>query len=264
MNLARDIVPTLHEVAHASAEAIAPYFRANVTVENKGEDRFDPVTVADRAAEQAIRAILNERFPDHGVVGEEFGIERGEATFVWVIDPIDGTRAFVQGLPVWGTLVGLLRDGQPVAGLMNQPFTRERYWADDSAAFYRGPDGETRTLRTRAASLANAQMATTTPDMFSAGLEQMSFDRVRSKVRTCRYGTDCYAYCLLAAGHIDIVMEAGLQAYDIMALIPIIERAGGRVTTWDGGAASNGGRILACGDPALHEEVLGMLAELAG
>ena len=116
MNLARDIVPTLHDLAHASAEAIAPYFRAGVAVENKGSERFDPVTAADRAAEQAIRAILNSRFPEHGVVGEEFGIERGDAPFVWVIDPIDGTRAFVQGLPVWGTLVGVLHDGQPIAG----------------------------------------------------------------------------------------------------------------------------------------------------
>lgn len=263
MNLARDIVPTLHDLAEASAAAITPHFRSNVAVENKGGERFDPVTAADRAGEQAIRAILNARFPDHGIVGEEFGIERGDAPFVWVIDPIDGTRAFVQGLPVWGTLVGLLHDGQPVAGLMNQPFTRERYWADDGGAYFRGPDGQTQTLRTRTASLANAQMATTTPDMFAAGLEQTSFDHIRSQVQTCRYGTDCYAYCLLAAGHVDVVMEAGLQAYDIMALIPIIERAGGRVTTWEGGAARDGGRIIACGDPAVHEAVVAQLANVA-
>lgn len=262
MTLTKDIVPTLHDLAEASGKAIAPYFRANIDVENKGAERYDPVTAADRAGEQAIRTILSERFPEHGLFGEEMGVERGGADHVWVIDPIDGTRAFVQGLPTWGTLVGLMRDGQPVAGLMNQPFTRERYWADSEGSYFRGPDGETTTIKTRNAMLESAQMSTTDPGLFAAGLEQSSFEAVRSRVRTCRYGTDCYAYCLLAAGHIDIVMEAGLQAYDIVALIPIIERAGGRVTTWDGGEPTDGGRILACGDPALHEDVLALLAQV--
>ena len=261
MTLANTIVPTLHDLADASAKAITPHFRANIDVENKGAEEFDPVTAADRAGEQAIREILSERFPEHGLIGEEFGVDRSGADHLWVIDPIDGTRAFVQGLPTWGTLVGLIRDGQPVAGLMNQPYTRERYWADTDSSYFRGPDGETTINKTRRATLANAQMSTTNPDMFSAGFEQESFDLIRSRVRTCRYGTDCYAYCLLAAGHVDIVMEAGLKTYDIVALIPIIERAGGRVTTWDGGAATDGGRILACGDPALHEEILALLAQ---
>lgn len=253
----------LHRLADASAEIIRPLFRVNATIEDKGDDRFDPVTAADREAERTIRTILTEQLPGHGVIGEEFGCERPEARYQWIIDPIDGTRAFIQGLPTWGTLIGLLDDGAPIAGLMNQPFTNERYWSDGGQAMFRGPDGVTTKITTRRAGLGEAQMATTDPGLFGAGYEEAAFGRLKGQVRNCRYGTDCYAYCLLAAGHIDVVLEAGLKAYDIAPLIAIIEAAGGRVSAWDGGTAAAGGRILACGDARLHSEIIDVLADTA-
>ena len=260
MRVEENLITLLHDLADTSSEAISPYFRANAAVENKAVAAFDPVTAADRAAEAAIRAVLNERVPDHGIHGEEYGVERPDARFQWVIDPIDGTRAFIQGLPVWGTLIGLMDDGAVVAGIMNQPFTGERYWSDGSRSHYRGPDGATMPIKTRHVRLEDAQMATTDPYLFAAAGKEAQFERLRQKVRQCRYGTDCYAYCLIAAGHIDVVLETGLQLYDIAALIPIIEHAGGRVTTWTGEPVSDGGDILACGDARLHGEIVQLLA----
>jgi histidinol-phosphatase len=254
------LVSIAHELADASAGTIDRYFRAGVSIDNKSADGgFDPVTEADRAAEQTIRAILAERHPDHGILGEEFEAKPAtgeDVGFQWVLDPIDGTRAFILGLPTWGTLIGLNYDGSPLIGVMNQPFTRERFWSDGTASYFRGPDGATTRITTRTAQLASAQLSTTTPDMFKEGDEAHTFDAVRARVRACRYGGDCYAYCLLAMGLIDVVMEAGLKPYDIVALIPIIENAGGVVTDWYGGPAAHGGRILACGDPALHDQIL--------
>ncbi|MDH3582407.1 MAG: histidinol-phosphatase [Hyphomicrobiales bacterium] len=256
----QEFVEVLHQSADESASAILPYFRTNTEIVNKSSSDFDPVTAADRAAEQAIRDVIASRFPGHGIVGEEFGVVQAGARFQWVIDPIDGTRAFVQGLPTWGTLIAVSDSGKPVAGVMNQPFTRERFWSDGRSAFFRR-DGQTKQrIRTRAASLGSAQMCTTDPALFAAGYEQAAFRALHSSVRHCRYGTDCYAYALVAAGHVDIVLESGLNSYDIAALIPIIEHAGGRVTNWAGGPAADGGRILACGDARLHKEVVDLLA----
>jgi myo-inositol-1(or 4)-monophosphatase len=178
-----------------------------------------------------------------------------------VIDPIDGTRAFLLGMPTWGTLIGLEHAATPVMGVMDQPFTGERFWSSGAGAWYKDPTGSTRRLATRrGVTLPNALMATTDPALFTPGAEADGFGRVKAAVRTCRYGTDCYAYCMLAMGLVDIVVEAGLKPYDIVALIPIIENAGGLVTTWDGKPARAGGRILACGDPALHAEIMTLLA----
>jgi histidinol phosphatase-like enzyme (inositol monophosphatase family) len=250
-----------HELADAAGRAILPHFRRRMTVDNKASDGgYDPVTAADRAAERIVRKLVRGRFPDHGFEGEEYGNEALEARFRWVVDPIDGTRAFVLGLPVWGTLIGLTRDGEPVLGLMDQPFTRERFWADGRGAYWRDPDGRRRKLRTRASpSLAEAMMTTTHPDLFAAGAERRGFETIKSRVRACRYGGDCYTYCLLAAGHIDLIVEAGLKPYDVTALVPIVERAGGVMTTWDGAPASRGGRIVAAGDPRLHAEAMKVL-----
>jgi len=250
----------MHELADASGAAVLPHFRKTLAVENKGRTGgYDPVTIADRNAERAIRRLIARRFPDHAVEGEEFGTTGG-GTYRWLIDPIDGTRAFVMGLPLWGTLIGLMRGDEPLLGMMDQPYIRERFWSYGRGASLRTPDGQQRKLRTRSCqSLADAILATTHPDMFAPGTESRSFACVRQRVRSCRYGGDCYAYAMLAAGHIDVVIEAGLKAYDIAALIPIIEGAGGRVTTWEGKPAGGGGRILACGDPRLHEQVLKLL-----
>lgn len=248
-------------LATASARSILPFFRTALVSEDKSKGGvFDPVTEADKAAEVAMRRLIADTFPQHGIVGEEFGSEREEAEFVWVLDPIDGTKAFVSGLPLWGTLIGLLRNGRAAYGMMHQPFIGERFFGDGGQAGYRGPH-DSRILRTRrCASLAEATLSTTSPSLIPEDLLPR-YRRVEERVRLTRYGYDCYAYCMLAAGHIDLVVEAGLKPYDIVALIPIIEGAGGIVTTWSGGRAESGGAIVACGDPRLHEQVLALLAE---
>lgn len=255
-----------HQLADLAAAATMPLFRSRLEIEDKGSTnpgaKFDPVTIADRASETAMRAAIERTYPDHGIVGEEFGIRQPDARHKWVLDPIDGTRAFILGLPVWGTLIGLTDNARPVLGLMDQPFTRERYWAADGEAWYRGPDSPPKRLATRTCSrLANAQLSATHPNIFEPGFEAEAFARARKVTRATRYGADCYAYCLLAAGHIDLVIEAGLKPYDVVALIPIIEAAGGVITTWTGAPATDGGRIVAAGDPQLHRQALALLSE---
>jgi myo-inositol-1(or 4)-monophosphatase len=254
-----DFSAFVDELASVSGETILPFFRTALSVEDKGRPgSFDPVTAADHAAETAMRTLIRRTFPDHGIVGEEYGKERPEAEYVWVLDPIDGTKSFISGMPVWGTLIALLRSGEPVFGMMNQPFMRERFSGDGGKAQYRGPAG-TRDLRVRAcAELADAVLFTTSPLLMTAD-ERESFDRVEKSVRLSRYGGDCYAYCMLAAGHVDLVIEAGLKPYDILPLLPIIAGAGGMVTTWDGGAPHAGGRIIAAGDKRVHAAVMEML-----
>lgn len=250
-----------HNLADLSAAAILLHFRRSLAVRNKaGPAGFDPVTAADRGAERVIRAAIAKRFPEHGILGEEFAPLAGTGRHQWVVDPIDGTRAFIMGSPLWGTLIGLVEDGRPVLGLMNQPFTGERFWADGSTARMRGPDGKTRKLATRScAGLADAVLTSTHPDLFTSPAEVEGFARLKVRARMTRYGGDCYGYCLLAAGFVDIVAEAGLKPHDVAALIPIIERAGGRITTWDNKSALQGGRILATGDARVHKAALALL-----
>jgi len=218
----------------------------------------DWLTVADGAVETRFRAAIAELFPYDGVLGEEQG--GGAAENLWVIDPIDGTKGFLVGSPMWGTLIGLRDGDHPVIGMMNQPFTGERIWGSANGSFWRVGEKPARRIRTRACtSLSDAVLASTHPDMFGAE-EAAAFTRVRQAAKFSRYGGDCYFYALLAAGHIDLVIEAGLKPHDIVALIPIIEGAGGCITTWSGGPAIGGGRIVASGDPALHRHVLRMLA----
>lgn len=248
----------LDELAQASGSAILPYFRSGLEVVDKGEGGFDPVTAGDKAGEAAMRERIEREYPDHGILGEEYGTVRADAEHVWVLDPIDGTRAFISGLPTWGTLIGLKRRGKPVLGAMNQPFTAEFYAGDGERAWYRGPDGG-RDLRCRPCTeLAQATLMTTSPFLFTQD-EQPAYSRVAEQVKLTRYGTDCYAYCMVAAGHVDVVIESGLKPYDIVALIPIIEGAGGVVTNWQGGSAADGGQVLACGDPTLHARILDLM-----
>ena len=250
-----------HELADISAKAILPYFRRPLAVRNKaGTSAFDPVTAADRAAERAIRNATLARFPGHGIVGEEYGSTAGDGRYRWLIDPIDGTRAFIMGSPLWGTLIGLMDAPKPIVGLMNQPFTGERFWSDGSRAHWRGPQSKERRIKTRAcARLADAVLTSSHPDLFASPNEAAGFNAVRSRVRMTRYGGDCYGYCLLAAGFVDLVIEAGLKPYDVVALVPIIEAAGGFVTTWDGGTACEGGSIIAAGDKRMHREAMAIL-----
>ena len=205
-----------------------------------------------------MRHLIKRTFPTHGIVGEEFGEEQGDAEYVWVLDPIDGTRAFMAGLPLWGTLIGLMRNRMPAYGLMHQPYLGERFSGDGGNALYRGRQGERRLRTRRCASLAEATVSTTSPKLFSEE-GRLAYERVEAKARLARYGCDCYAYCMLAAGHIDVVIESGLKPYDIVALIPIVEGAGGVVSTWDGGPAAGGGSVVAVGDRRLHETVLSLL-----
>jgi histidinol phosphatase-like enzyme (inositol monophosphatase family) len=248
----------LKRIAEVAAKQTLPRFRTGSLVDNKYKTGFDPVTEADREAELAIRGLINATFPEHGILGEEFGGENLDQPNIWVIDPIDGTRAFISGLPVWGTLAGLTVGGDAVAGLMSQPFTRELFMCDGEISWYEGPDG-TRRLQTRkTAELADATLFTTTPALFK-GTQREAYERVESEVRLVRYGADCYAYAMLASGFVDLVIETALHPYDIVALIPIIEKAGGVITTWDGGPAERAGNIVAAATPQLHAKAMALL-----
>jgi len=252
-----------HHLADISGPIIRPYFRKPLAVTNKGKDgSFDPVTKADHAAERAISRAIKKRWPDHGLIGEELGSAGANRRFRWVVDPIDGTRAFIMGSPLWGTLIGLLNAEEPVLGLMDQPFTGERFWSGATGAYMRTGSGNARRIKTRpCTSLGEATLTTTHPELFAKGGEAQAFARLAERVRMTRYGGDCYGYCLLAAGFVDLVVEAGLKAHDVVALIPIIERAGGRITTWGGGPATAGGAIVAAGSARVHEEALAVLSK---
>jgi histidinol phosphatase-like enzyme (inositol monophosphatase family) len=258
---AQQLVQAAHSFADLAGRAILPHFRRRMSVDNKlGPAGFDPVTAADRAAERVMRKAIAETFPDHGIVGEEYPERRGAGRYTWVLDPIDGTRAFITGNPLWGTLIGLLEEGEPILGVMDQPFTCERFWGDGRKSSARDATGKVRKLKTRAcARLADASLGTTHPDLFASRADAAAFSRLTKAARLTRYGGDCYGYCLVAAGHVDLVVEVGLKPHDIAALIPIIEGAGGLVTTWDGGPATRGGRIIAAGDARVHAEAMAVL-----
>lgn len=253
-----DFTAFLEQLAKASGDTILPFFRTALAVENKKAGGFDPVTAADRAAENAMRSLIRTHFPEHGVVGEEYGAEQPDAEYVWVLDPIDGTKSFIAGMLAWGTLIGLTRFGEPVFGTMHQPFTRERFFGDGGAARYRGPGGD-RDLRVRSCeSLADALLFTTSPLLMNEA-DRERFRRVENAARLSRYGGDCYAYCMLAAGQIDLIIETELKPHDIVPLIPIVAGAGGIVTTWENGPAQGGGRIVVAGDTRVHKAALEML-----
>ena len=259
-----DFAAFVDELAAISGETIRPFFRSalgseNLGLENKSRSGgFDPVTAADRAAEAAMRALIKRTFPEHGVIGEELGADRPDAEYVWVLDPIDGTKSFICGMPIWGTLIALTRRGEPIYGVMHQPFSREHFSGDGRGARYRGPAGD-RTLRVRPCpSLADAIMLTTSPLLMNEA-DRPSFSSVEKKVRLSRYGGDCYAYCMLAAGHVDLVVETELKPHDVLALIPIIEGAGGIITTWEDSRPHKGGRIIAAGDRRVHAQAMDAL-----
>ena len=253
-----DFTAFIGRLATSSGETILPFFRTSLSIDNKSASDFDPVTEADRAAEAVMRRLIKANFPQHGIVGEEFGNEREDAEYVWVLDPIDGTKSFIAGFPIWGTLIALLHKGTPVFGMMHQPFTRERFTGDSNAARYRGPAGD-RALRVRRCDkLGDAMLMTTSPLLMKAA-DRAAFGQVEPAVKLSRYGGDCYAYCMLAAGHVDLVIETELKPYDILPLVPIILGAGGIVTGWDGGSPTAGGRIIAAGDQRVHAAAMALL-----
>ncbi|WP_188908066.1 histidinol-phosphatase [Aureimonas endophytica] len=247
----------LFRLAEAADRETLPRFRQSGVVDNKRAESFDPVTEADREAERAIRALIAATYPEHAILGEEHGAV-GEGPLRWVIDPIDGTRAFISGIPVWGTLIGLLVEGRARLGIMSQPFTGERFWADGTASFRQDRTGRQRNAVRPTTRLEAATVFTTSPRLFQGALLDR-FLAIEAAARLTRFGTDCYAFAMLAAGQVDLVVEAGLQPYDIVALVPIIEQAGGIVTTFDGGRPENGGHIVAAATPELHAEALRLI-----
>ncbi len=256
-----EIEAFLHQLCDLAAVETLPRFRSRLDINNKEAEGFDPVTEADREAERAIRNAILARYPDHGILGEEFGTENPDAEFCWVIDPIDGTRSFISGLPLWGTLIGLYKNGRPIAGAMDQPFTGERFYSNGKSSYLQRGETSAILKSSEAKNLSSAIMLTTTPAMFT-GAEIDAYHSLESTCKLARYGTDCYGYCLLAMGQVELVVEAGLNAYDIGALIPIIENAGGIVTTWKGDSAAKGGRILAAANADLHATALAVLSKV--
>jgi inositol-phosphate phosphatase / L-galactose 1-phosphate phosphatase / histidinol-phosphatase len=244
------------ELADAAGEVIRPYFRKPLAVDDKAD--LTPVTIADRHAEQAMRRLIETHFPDHGIIGEEFGRVRGEAEFVWVLDPIDGTKSFISGVPLFGTLIALTQERRPILGVIDQPISRER-WV--------GASGRPTTLngtpiRCRACpDLAAATLFATTPEMFK-GKDSGCFARLSAAVKLTRFGADCYAYGLVSAGFVDLVLEASLKPYDFCAMVPIVEGAGGIATDWRGTSLdlTSDGRVLVAGDRRAHEAALSLLA----
>ncbi len=253
-----DFSSFVDQLASVSGDTILPFFRTALAIENKQPGGFDPVTAADRAAENAMRALIRKTFPGHGIIGEEYGAEQTSAEYVWVLDPIDGTKSFITGMVAWGTLIGLMRFGEPVFGMVHQPFTHERFSGDGGAACYRGPGGS-RDLRVRAcASLGEAIVSTTSPLLMNEA-DRACFKRVENAAKLSRYGGDCYAYCMVAAGLIDLVIETEIKPYDIVAVIPIVTGAGGIVTTWENEPAQAGGRVIVAGDARAHAAALKLL-----
>ena len=259
-----DFSAFIGRLATTSGETILPFFRTSLCVDNKSASHdFDPVTEADRAAEAVMRRLIKAKFPQHGIVGEEFGNEREDAEYVWVLDPIDGTKSFIAGFPIWGTLIALLHQGTPVFGMMHQPYIGERFSGDNGSANYQGPTG-VRTLSVRQLRLDPRCDLLHDQSLADECCRPCPLRPVEAAVRLTRYGGDCYSYCMLAAGHLDLVVETELKSYDIAALIPIITGAGGVVTTWEGKPAQDGGRIVAAGDPRVHEAALKLLNSEAG
>lgn len=258
---AAELIALAHDLADAARKATLARFRqAGLSTENKANAGFDPVTEADREAEAAMRALIEARRPQDAILGEEFGAKSGQSGLTWVLDPIDGTRGFMTGTPSWGVLIALLNETGPIFGVIDQPYIGERFIGGLGQNSLTGPQGEM-ILRTSARkTLAEARLFSTFPEI-GAISERLAFEAVRDQVLLTRYGMDCYAYGLVALGQADLVIEAGLQSYDIAAPIAVIEAAGGIVTNWQGGPAHQGGQVLAAANRDLHQAALVLLYE---
>jgi myo-inositol-1(or 4)-monophosphatase len=248
------------ELGHTAGGIARAYFRNTFAVQNKDAAGFDPVTSADRTIESVLRRMINERYPDHGIVAEEEGSERPEARFTWFIDPIDGTRAFMMGSPLWGTLVGLTEERKPIFGLLSQPFLEEVFFGAPSGSWLITSAGRQRLRARPTVELAQAALASTHPDMFQ-GAARERFQALTARCLLHRYGGDCYNYAMVAAGFIDLVVETGLKPFDIVPLIPILEGAGCVVTDWEGRSPLKGGAVVAAGTRELHTQALDLLRD---
>lgn len=246
------------ELAHTAGGIARAHFRKDLSVDNKDATGFDPVTSADRAIESVLRSAIVERFPDHGIVAEEGGGREPASPYTWYIDPIDGTRAFMMGSPLWGTLIGLTENDMPRFGLLCQPVLEEIFFGSRGGSWLITPDGRERLRARRRVDLAQAVLASTDPDMFDASGTR-AFAALAERCLLRRFGGDCYNYAMLAAGFIDVVVEDRLSSYDIVPLIPVLEGAGCVVTDWEGRVPINGGKILAAGTLELHEQAARIL-----
>jgi len=257
--LATDLIATAYELADEARVATLSYFRSpDLAADSKETRRFDPVTAADRLSEERMRAILARRRPDDAVLGEEFGTQAGTSGLTWVLDPIDGTRGYLSGTPTWGVLISVRDATGPLFGIIDQPYIGERFEGGLGRSEMSGPLGR-RPLGTRSPRpLTEAILFTTFPEVGTEA-EGAAFRRVAERAKLVRYGTDCYAYALIAAGQIDLVIEAGLQAYDVQAPIAVIEAAGGIVTDWQGRPVLDGGQVLAAANRTIHAEALALL-----
>ena len=254
-----DIARVAHLMADAARRVILPYFRAtDLNTDNKEAAGFDPVTEADRAAERAMRAVLKTHRPEDAILGEEYGAQDGSSGLTWVLDPIDGTRGFISGTPTWGVLIAVSDANGPFYGIIDQPYIGERFEGTPKGATLTGPLGTTPLVTRRARDLCDATVLTTFPEVGSDA-ERTAFHAVASKARLTRYGMDCYGYALLAAGQVDLVIEAGLAPYDIQGPIAVVQAAGGIVTDWQGGPAHQGGRALAAANAEIHAQALEIL-----
>lgn len=242
------------QMAAVAAEASLPLFRSGLSVDNKLLEGFDPVTEADKATERAIRGLIALHYPDDGILGEEFGASNQNAERCWVIDPIDGTRAFITGIPVWGTLVGHLVAGQAVAGMMSQPYLGEMFYGDAKGSVMMRDNAITPLSTSHCMRLEDAKVMSSGPEFWTAE-ERGALDGIVNAARLIRYGADCYAFAMVAAGAVDVVVECGLQPHDICGLIPVIEGAGGVVASPQGKRVEGGGTVIAAANQALFDEV---------
>jgi histidinol phosphatase-like enzyme (inositol monophosphatase family) len=247
-------------LAKESAKAILPYFRRNADIEVKDGPVWDPVTEGDRAGERIIRQLIEEHFPDHAIHGEEYGVKEGRSPFTWVLDPVDGTRAFVCGMPTWATLIGLSFEGRPVLGLMNQPVVGDMFYGNPSGAWHDYRGHVTAMSTRRGVKLPHATIGTTAPELYRSPENQRRFQALRESAQLTRYGGDAYFFCMMAAGHIDIAMDCGLQPYDIIPLLPIVIGAGGVAAEWTGGDLSRGGNVITAGSESLLAEALAIMS----
>ena len=257
--LKRDLIATAHALADAARDATLLHFRKpGLSADSKDQDRFDPVTVADRLAEERMRAVLGQRRPEDAILGEEYGGRAGTSGLTWVLDPIDGTRGYLSGTPTWGVLISVADESGPIYGLIDQPYIRERFEGGFGLARGLGPSGAFALASRAPRPLADAILLSTFPEVGTAD-EHAAFRHVADGVRLVRYGMDCYGYALIAAGQVDLVIEAGLQPYDVQAPIAVIEAAGGVVTDWQGGMCHQGGQVLAAANRAVHAEAMALL-----
>ena len=256
-----DLMAFAGRLADAAGAEILPYFRSDLEVRNKASGPcYDPVTLADRTAEQAIRALIHETYPNHGILGEEFGFEAGDSGLTWVVDPIDGTKSFMTGQLHWATLIALYDGEKPCIGLVDQPYVGERFSGSRAGAKVVHRGGEEQILRTRACqSIEAAVVGSTGREIFADDDELAAFDRVAGRSRMVRYGGDCYLYCMLAAGLVDLVIESTLKPHDVQALIPLVEAAGGVISGWSGEPAVHGGRVVAAGDRRVYDQAIALL-----